>query len=71
MSDFVCVCVDWLDETSSRPQLAVLLQKNNAHPLRAMLPLVTQMPIFVSFFLALRNCAGVPVHQTPISSTHR
>ena len=38
-----------------------MFKKNNVNPLKAMLPLVTQLPIFVSFFFGLRKMAEVPV----------
>ncbi len=46
---------------AARMKLVEIFKKNDVNPLKAMLPLVTQMPIFISFFLALRKMASTPV----------
>jgi YidC/Oxa1 family membrane protein insertase len=46
---------------AERMKLVKLFKEHNVNPLKAMLPLVTQMPIFVSFFFALRKMATLPV----------
>ncbi len=50
-------------------KLVKLLRDNNVNPLMVALPLVTQMPIFVSFFFALRKMAELPVCCWCLGST--
>ena len=45
---------------AARMKIVELFRTHNVNPLKAMLPLVTQMPIFVSFFFALRKMATAP-----------
>lgn len=46
---------------AERLKLVQLFKTHDVNPFKAMLPLVTQMPIFVSFFFALRKMANIPV----------
>lgn len=42
-------------------KMAQAWKKHDAHPLKAMLPLVAQFPIFVGFFGACRSMAAAQV----------
>lgn len=44
-------------------KLLALYQKHNCHPLKMMIMPLLQVPIFISFFIALRKMAAVPVES--------
>ncbi len=44
-------------------KMVELFRINNVSPLKAMVPMVIQMPLFISFFLALRSMATAPVSR--------
>jgi YidC/Oxa1 family membrane protein insertase len=52
-----------LQEGASRAaaNLQALFKEHNVHPLKGLLPLVLQAPVFISFFMALRGMATLPV----------
>ena len=45
--------------------LNALFQRHGCHPLKSFLPLLFQAPIFISFFMALRKMAELPVSRGP------
>jgi YidC/Oxa1 family membrane protein insertase len=46
---------------AAKMKIVALFKENNVSPLRSLVPLLTQMPLFISFFLALRAMADAPV----------
>eukprot|EP00045_Choanoeca_perplexa_P007019 m.61612 g.61612 ORF g.61612 m.61612 type:complete len:410 (-) comp13892_c0_seq2:73-1302(-) len=43
--------------------LQALFKEHNVHPLKGLLPLVLQAPVFISFFMALRGMATLPLES--------
>lgn len=43
--------------------LAKLFKEHKAHPLKSFIPLLVNAPIFISFFMALRKMAELPVRR--------
>jgi YidC/Oxa1 family membrane protein insertase len=46
---------------AEKMRMVELFRSNDVHPLRSLVPLVTQMPLFISFFMALRAMSTAPV----------
>lgn len=44
-------------------ELLALYQKNNCNPMKIMMMPILQIPVFLSFFLAIRRMAAVPVES--------
>lgn len=44
-------------------RLQQLFATNHCHPLRSLVPALVQMPVFISFFLAIRKMAELPVES--------
>eukprot|EP00042_Codosiga_hollandica_P053250 m.692998 g.692998 ORF g.692998 m.692998 type:complete len:417 (-) comp58653_c0_seq5:90-1340(-) len=47
----------------TKMKMVELFRKHDVNPFRALIPLVVQMPLFISFFLALRSMASTPLES--------
>ena len=47
----------------AQQRLMKLFESNNIHPLKGLIPIIIQMPIFISMFMAIRAMAELPVRS--------
>lgn len=52
---------DMYDSAKAQGELQEFMSKNNYNPFKFILPVVSQMPFFVSMFVGLRGMANLPV----------
>jgi len=50
-------------------EMQKLFQDNRCHPVKSLMSPLIQMPLFISFFLALRNMANLPVESMKTGGT--